>query len=587
MADLNVKLILQAIDRISAPVRNVSGAVGRAMSNVRQSVDRASKSMEGLQRASERVGQAGRRLRNNVTLPLAIAGGAAVKFGADFEESLSHIVGLVGIAQEQVNAWREDLLRLGPALGKTPNELAEAMFFITSAQLRGQTAMDALLASAKASAAGLGETKVVANIVTSALRAYGTENLNAADATGILVATVREGKTEADSIASALGRVLPLAAQLDVTFDQVGAAVAAMTGPGFDAAEATTALRGILAKLLAPSDNGHKALRQFGLSAGQVKKQLREEGLLATLQMLNERFGGNEQALKALFEDVEALTGVLNLLGKSAEDNEKIFKALAEAGSQDLDKAFTAIEGNVNQRLRKSLSALQVLLIRVSDAMKPFVAAILDRFVAGVTALAEGFRALPAPVKNTILLLAAIAAAAGPVLIGLGTLGLAIKAMVIGFVALKAALVAFGGVIPAVIAGIRALTLAIAANPIGALITALVVGATLIIANWETVKKWFADFVAFMEGLIPDWLKRLFGLQGGVAAPRIQAPQLGAPRPTVGAAGERATVQQLAQVGGSLRIQIDSEGRPRVREVRTDNPRVPIDVDAGLVMAGN
>lgn len=43
---------------------------------------------------------------------------------------------------------------------------------------------------------------------------------------------------------------------------------------------------------------------------------------------------------------------------------------------------------------------------------------------------------------------------------------------------------------------------------------------------------------------------------------------------------------QKNQVGGTLKIQIDSEGRPRVSELKSDNPNVGIEVDTGYAMAG-
>ena len=105
----------------------------------------------------------------------------------------------------------------------------------TSAGFEGKEALDVLEASAKAAAAGLGETKQVADAVTSAVNAYGIENLSAARSTDILVATVREGKAEADSIAGALGQVLPAASELGVEFAELGGTIAALTRIGLGA----------------------------------------------------------------------------------------------------------------------------------------------------------------------------------------------------------------------------------------------------------------------------------------------------------------------------------------------------------------
>ena len=162
---------------------------------------------KGMAAASARLSVLGKKMTTvgsmmmlKMSLPMAAAGAAAGKMAMDFETSLQQIVGLVGVAQDQVNSWREDIIRLGPSLSKSSNELGRAMFFITSAGLRGSTALNALEASAKGAAAGLGETENVADAATSAMNAYGEANLSAEQAVSVLVATVREGKAAAESL---------------------------------------------------------------------------------------------------------------------------------------------------------------------------------------------------------------------------------------------------------------------------------------------------------------------------------------------------------------------------------------------------
>lgn len=188
-----------------------------------------------------------------LTTSILAVGGAMAKTAMDFESSMSKIIGLVGISKEQVAEWNNEILKMAGAVGKAPKELAEALYFITSAGIKGSEAMDILEASAKAASAGLGETKTIADLLTSAMSAYGMKNLSAAKATDILVAAVREGKGEASEFAGALGKVLPIASEMGVRFDEVAAATAAMSRTGLDVNEATTALRGILSSLLSPT----------------------------------------------------------------------------------------------------------------------------------------------------------------------------------------------------------------------------------------------------------------------------------------------------------------------------------------------
>ena len=276
------------------------------------------------------VSSIGRSLSTSLTLPLGIAAGASIKMALDFDKSMTKIKTLVGVASDEVDAMGGAVKQLAVDTGVSSNAAADALFFITSAGLRGSDALKVLEASSKASAIGLGEVKTVADAVTSAVNAYGIENLTAEKATDVLTAAVREGKLESDSLAQSMGKVLPVASQLGVRFDEVGAALAAMSRTGTDAAMASTSLRGILSALLNPSKQAKDELEKFGLSAQDLRIQLKDEGLLSVLSTLVTTFGDNEEAAGKVFGNIRALTGVLDLMGKNVESTEEIFDALKD-----------------------------------------------------------------------------------------------------------------------------------------------------------------------------------------------------------------------------------------------------------------
>lgn len=316
-----------------------------------------------------------------------LAGFAAVQLGkqfagaaADFEASMSKITGLVGVAADEVEQFSNQILKLGPEVGKGPRELADAMFFITSAGLEGAAALEALEASAKASAAGLGATETVADAVTSAVNAYGPSVLNAAAATDVLVATVREGKAPADQIAGALGSVLPVASEFGVSFDQVGASIAAMTRLGANAAESATALRSVITGLLKPSEDGEKALNAVGLSFEAVRRQVKEEGLLAALRNVKGAFGDNQTELARVIPNVRALTGVLNLAGKNADEAQKIFDSMRDSTGA-LDAAFEAAATDAAFGFDQIRASVEVVAIKFGDFINSIFKSGLGEFI--------------------------------------------------------------------------------------------------------------------------------------------------------------------------------------------------------------
>ena len=174
---MNLGTLIATLGVNSAGLATAEASMKRFEKRTVSSVNRINAQLATTGAAMKKVG---RSVTMYMSAPMALVGGAAVKMHMDFESSMSKIVGLVGVSQDQVNEWSKDILEMAPRLGKAPKELADAMFFITSAGIRGARAMNVLEMSTKASVGGLGEVKVVADLVTSAMNAYGSANLDAA-----------------------------------------------------------------------------------------------------------------------------------------------------------------------------------------------------------------------------------------------------------------------------------------------------------------------------------------------------------------------------------------------------------------------
>ena len=408
--------------------RRVSFIVSAKNDGFMKALDQSAKRMDRFGRKLQRQGRA---MSTYLTAPTLAAGGAAVKMAADFEGSLSKIEGLVGLARNEVQGMRGDVLNLAGQTAQAPQELADALFFVTSAGIRGAEAMEVLEASAKAASSGLGETKVVADLVTSAMNAYGSENLSAANATDVLVAAVREGKAEADSLAQSMGQVLPIASELGVGFDQVGAAVAAMTRTGTDAATASTQLRQILAGLLKPAQGAEEAMRKMGTSSSGLRKVLREDGLVAVLSFLREQMEDNEQAMSQVFPNIRALSGALDIMGSNSEDNVAIFERMKDTTGA-LDNAFDAASQTAQFKFNQALASVKASAIEMGAILLPIAKEILEE----IHALAQQFSQLDTETKKNIIRYVALGAAIGPVLIGVGSLIRMVSSLTKGVIAL-------------------------------------------------------------------------------------------------------------------------------------------------------
>jgi len=79
---------------------------------------------------------------------------------SDFDKSMTQIKTLVGIASDEVDQMGKVAIQMAKDTGVSAKDAADALFFITSAGLRGSDALAVLEQSLKASAIGLGETNI-------------------------------------------------------------------------------------------------------------------------------------------------------------------------------------------------------------------------------------------------------------------------------------------------------------------------------------------------------------------------------------------------------------------------------------------
>jgi TP901 family phage tail tape measure protein len=328
---------------------------------------------------------------------IAAVGVASVREAVQFESSFAKIQALVGVTADEIGELEDAAKRLGPAVGISANEAAEALFFITSAGLRGAAATEVLEASLKGAAIGLGDTKTIADLATSAVNAYGEANLGGAEAVDVLAEAVRLGKLEPAELAASMGQVLPLASNLGVRFDEVGAAMAGMSKTGTDASTAATQLRGIFNALVKPTGEANRALADMGLSAEGLREQIREKGLFSTLETLTDAFDGNIEATASVFGNVRALSGVLDLMGASVDDNRELFRLMADDIGV-LDDAMDIMSDTTEVKFKKAMETARLSLLDIGGAILDNLQPHLDTFQKWIEAngpsIAAGFTAI-------------------------------------------------------------------------------------------------------------------------------------------------------------------------------------------------
>lgn len=375
------------------------------------------KATREIQAMGRQMQQSGKSLTQGLTLPILALGGASVKLAADFDESMTKIQTLVGVSADVVDGFKDSVLELSGRTAKAPAELADALFTVTSAGLRGAEALQVLEMAAKGSAVGMGETKEIARAVTAVMQAYGPEAMSAAKAMDILTATVREGNLEASELAPVLGRVVGIASQLGVSFEEVGASIATFTRLGVDSSEAVTGLSGFLNALIKPSKEGADALSTVGMSFAGLRKEVDENGLAQTMIKLLNTFDGNVEALGDVIPNVRALGAVMGTAGVQAQSYLNIQNNIANSAGI-LNKAFEDTSKSGAFSLKQALAQLKEVGTDIGSIVLPVVA----NLAKDLRDLFKRFSELSDGTKETIIKVAAFAAAIGPALYVVGAM---------------------------------------------------------------------------------------------------------------------------------------------------------------------
>ena len=374
---------------------------------------------QSLNAIATKAASTGRALTVGLTLPIALIGKAATNAYSEYDQAMTQISAINEVPIATTNQWREEVRELGLTYGIAGEEAAAAMYFITSSGVEAADAMAVLDVAAKGAAIGLGETKVVADVLTSALSAYGKENITAAQAGDQLTTAVRLGKGEADELAGSLSQVIPIAANLGVEFGEVAGAMAAMTLSGTSSDQAATQLRGLFNTLQDMPPIAQRALKQYtGLDYAATRLALKNEGLIPTLKAIYDGFDGQTEAMAEVFGNIRALTGVFNLFGQNTERTMQIVATTMQAQGT-LSEAWANTAESDSKKLEKAMNTVHDSMIELGAAAIPIMTTLAE----GVGVVGTGFKALPGPLQVATAGFATFAAAVGPTMFIFGKMG--------------------------------------------------------------------------------------------------------------------------------------------------------------------
>lgn len=385
--------------------------------------------------AGRSFSSAGSALSIGITAPLVAAAGASLMFSSNFEASMTRLVSLAGTSADQLENVKQHILALAPATGVGPQALADAMTKVSSTVTDSKVALEILDMAARGSAAGMGTALDVAGALTAVVNSYGEKNITAAHAADVLTMAVKDGGAEAKELAPTLANVVPIAAQLGISFEEVAANIATVTKLGVPASEAVTQLSSVMSALLKETKQGSEALASLTSgpqSYDELRKAIKDRGLTDVLIDLTKQFGENKTGLTDVFGRIEALRDVMSSAGQQADTYREVLDHMGKSVGT-LDKAFSAMTDTQTFKWGQLTAALQVTAIKFGDSLAPAMGDILKLalpLVEKIGTLAGKFSELSPAMQTGVIALGGVTAAIGPALYLIGGMATGVGALV-------------------------------------------------------------------------------------------------------------------------------------------------------------
>lgn len=373
-------------------------------------------------------------------LALKDATSRAIEFDAEMA-NVNSILDTTG--GTTIDNLRGKIMQLSPALGSV-TELSKGLYEAISAGVEPAKSIEFVGEAAMLAKAGLASTQSAVDVLTTSLNAYKGQNLTAAAASDALMLAVNKGKTTLPELAASLGQVIPTAATLGISFNDLNAMLAELTLVGLDTASSTVSLNAAFTNLISPSAEAKKMAKDLGINLGQLRDMVSKPGgLVEALKILAEKTHGSDEAMTTFFNNQRAGRAVLNMTNQGLDQVKTRvvqFDESVKKGGITLD-TFTKQQESAQAHLDTMKNAMDRAKVAITTGLEPALKFGADQVTALANALVNVDPATRTAVASVGATATAMAGMGGAAALMLGQ----IPNVISGFKALQVPIGGVGG----------------------------------------------------------------------------------------------------------------------------------------------
>lgn len=411
-----------------------------------------------------------------VTATVTALGTASVKTAADFEAAMSKVAAVFGASASEMEALTAKAREMGSKTKFSASEAAEAMNYMAMAGWKTEDMLSGIEGVMNLAAASGEDLATTSDIVTDALTAFGLTAQDSGHFADVLAAASSNANTNVSMMGETFKYCAPIAGSLGFSVEDTAEAIGLMANAGIKSTQAGTSLRTIMTNLSGEVKICGDSIGEVTIATSNADGSMRDlSDILADCRIA---FAGLSESEKAAAAE--------SLVGKNAMSG---FLALMNTGEGDINKLSGAIDNcdgaaqnmadTMNDNLEGQLTILKSALEELAISFGQLLIPALREVVQWLQGFIGFLNSLPEGVKKTIMVIALVAAALGPVLIIVGKVISAIGTIMT--IVPKVA-----GVINVVKGAFAVLNATMLANPIVLIIAAIVALVAAFIYLWNS-----------------------------------------------------------------------------------------------------
>ncbi len=361
----------------------------RLTANIKPFRTNLNKAERAMDRMGRKMQQTGKNLSMKLTAPITALGAISFNVFKNFEAEMAKVQAVSGATAEEFESLSKNAKDLGASTMFSAREVATlqtefAKLGFTATEITKVTG--ATLALAQASGTDLARAAEVAG---STLRAFGMNASETGRVTDVMAMSFSSSALDMETFAESMKFVAPVAKSAGMSLEETSAMLAVLANAGIKGSQAGTALRRIISEIGAT-----------GKPTAQALQDLAAQGL--NLADAKDEVGRSAQsALLVLAEGVNQIAPTTEALQNSA------------GAAQDMADTMGSTAFGASKRLESAMEGLGISIGEiVAVAIVPLIE-FLAKAASKLNGMSDG-------AKTAIVVLAGLAAAAGPVIFAIG-----------------------------------------------------------------------------------------------------------------------------------------------------------------------